>query len=268
MVLASVSGCTVKSTKLFEGSPESVQAEWQPGDELYIQSPNGEIVVDAGSGDKVDAEVKPFVLLAHDATEEEARDELEKLKLTVGYDTLKSGGTRILIDLDRTGQHKSSLGGDLDVTIPSPFDGALRVDQTNGPTKVRDPGDASYVEVKSENGSCSVNAGSARNIDVSCDNGSLSGSVRQVPDDFSNAKFETGNGDIDLKFPGSGVYNVTAYSQGGGIVDVGNATSSGCSVNESSDSSKTISCGNATSEDPTYEVVAKGSLTHEIKLQF
>lgn len=270
-VMAMIVGCTVKSTKLFEGSPTSESQAWQTGDELHIGSPNGDIVVDTVSGEEVTATVVPFVLLAHDATDEEARDELEKLELQVDWeeiDTDTGSGVRITVDLDRLGTVKSSLGGDLDVEIPSAFDGALRIEHDNGRTEIKDPGDAWYVGVQSDNGSCDVNVGSARRVVVACGNGSLSGSVASVPADFESAEFVTQNGDIELNFPSSGVFSVSAYSEGGGIVDVGNAESAGCTVEASAESSKTISCGGATDQDPVYTVNAEGNLAHDITLQF
>lgn len=267
-MLALIAGCTVKSTKVFEGSPASESQPWLSGDELYIQSPNGAVVVDTVSADDVSATVTPFVLLAHDATDEEARDELEKLELLVGWEEPKDGLTRITVNIERVGKVNSSLGGDLDVDIPRKFDGNLRIEHDNGQTEIRNPGSAKYVGVKSDNGSCDINAGGAAEIVVNCRNGHLDASVSSVPEDFSSASFSTGNGDIQVSFPGSGVFNVTGYSEGGGTVDTGNAQSAGCSVQVASESSKTVSCGGATETDPTYRVEASGQLAHDISLSF
>lgn len=265
-----LAGCTVKSTKLFEGSRAKESVNWRSGDELYIESANGSVVVDVGSDDEVSAEVTPFVLLDHDATDEEARDELEKLELTVSAqdESTAPSGTRIVVNLERIGTVKSSLGGDLDVEIPAEFDGALRVEQENGSTEIRDTGNASIIRVRNDNGSCEVNLGSPSDVEVSCDNGQLEGRVAGIPDDFEGGTFLTGNGDIELVLPTDGAYRVVAESKGGGIVDQGNAQSAGCAVQEESDSSKTISCGGATADSPSYRVVADGGMAHEITLAF
>ncbi len=265
-----LAGCTVKSTKLFEGSRAEESVEWRSGDELYIESANGDVVVDVGSADKVSAEVTPFVLLDHDATDEEARDELEKLDFSVSARDEPSApsGTRIVVDLDRNGKVKSSLGGDLDVEIPPTFDGALRVEQENGSTEIRNSGNASIIRVRNDNGSCDINLDSPSDVEVGCDNGQLEGRVVGIPDDFDGGVFLTGNGDIELVLPADGTYRVVAESKGGGIVAQGNAESAGCTVEEESESSKTISCGGATSGSPAYRVVADEGLAHDITLAF
>ncbi len=266
-VLAFAAACTVKSTKLFEGSPATETGEWRTGDELWIQSPNGSIVVDTADEERISATVNPFVLLAHDATDEEARDELEKLNLSVGWEELADGGTRISVDLDREGKVSSSLGGDLAVTIPEAFDGALRISHENGPTEIKDPGDAVYVEVASENGSCDLNLGAPRGVDVECGNGSLEATVSGVPDSFGGGRIRTGNGDIEIAFPSNGTYQVIAESKGGGTVDVGNAASVDC-IAHVDGAVTAVRCNGATSESPAYSVTTLGSLAHEITLRF
>jgi hypothetical protein len=269
LLLLSV-GCTAKSTKRVTGSTTPKTGPWVPGDSVVIDSINGGIEVNRGSGDSVAADFTPFVLIGYDATDEEEKEELEKLKptLTVLAD---EDPPVILVKTVRQGQVLSSLGADIDVRLPAEFDGRLEILQNNGPLEVNSVAQASDLVVESDNGSCEVHAGGARMIDVFCDSGGLTGSIGEIPEDFVSASLRTGRGNIQLDFP-SGRFVVQAYSRSGGIVDVGNAADAGCSVDAASDSSKTITCGDANAEDPLYVVTADddegAQLTHDIELSF
>jgi hypothetical protein len=267
--LLSIAGCTAKSTKHVTGSTTHKTENWVPGDSVVIDSINGSVAVRRGSGDTVVADFTPFVLIGYDASDEEEKEELEKLKPTL--DVLEDEDPpTILIKTVREGQVLSSLGADIEVKLPAAFDGRLEVRQDNGPTEVNSVADAAEVFVRSDNGSCKIHTGTARMIDVFCDSGGLVGSIGEVPEDFVSARLRTGRGSIRLDFP-SGRFVVQAYSKSGGIVDVGNAEEAGCTVDAASDSSKTILCGDASDGDPLYEVIADddgAQLTHDIELSF
>lgn len=268
--LLCLAGCTAKSTKRVVGSTSHLTEGWQTGDALVIDSINGRVQVSRGSGDAVVADFTPFVLIGYDATDEEEKQELEKLKPSL----IRQDGERptLIARTVRDGQVLSSLGADIDLSLPEAFDGSLEIRQNNGPIEVSSVGRASELIVNSENGSCEVSTGSASVVDVYCDSGSLYGSIGDIPADFASASLRTGRGNIQLVFPPGGVFVVQALSRSGGLVDVGTAEAAGCTVEAASDSSKTISCNGGTSEDPLYEVIADdddgAQLMHDIELEF
>ena len=268
--LLSSAGCTAKSTKRVTGSTSHQSQNWVSGDRVVIDSVNGSVEVSRGSGDTVAAAFTPFVLIGYDATDEEEKEELEKLKPSVDLLEDEDPPT-IQVKTVREGQVLLSLGADIDVQLPPAFDGILEIEQKNGPLEVNSVANAAELVVRSDNGSCEVHAGAARKIDVFCDSGGLAGSIGEIPEDFDSASLRTGRGNIKLDFP-SGRFIVQAYSKSGGIVDVGNAEEAGCTVDAAADSSKTILCGDAVDGDPLYVVTADdddgAQLTHDIELSF
>lgn len=261
--------CTVKATKLATGKGYSQETEWRSGDALVIRGINGTIDVRESSGDQVLAQFSPFVLIADDATAREVRHELDKLRGTIEVDE----STRtITVETQREGQVLSSLGADVIVSIPEQFDGPLSIHQENGPVEVKGTGHASRFALVNENGSCDLNVGLATVIHVKCGFGDLTGAVPEVPESLETATFETGRGDIELRFPDDEVFSVRALSATGGLVDVTHAEQAGCSVLVASESSKTVVCNGATQNDPVYDVAAdrapEAAFTHDVVLLF
>jgi hypothetical protein len=267
--LLCAAGCSAKAAKLAIGRGFSDDCQWRSGDALTIRGINGRIDVREASGAEVTAEFRPFVLIADDATPSEERRELEKLHGTVELD---ESSRTINVETVREGQVLSSLGADITVFIPSEFDGPLSVQQKNGPVVISSAAHASRLGLVSDSGSCNVNVGAAGAFDIHCGFGDLTGMVPVIPQELETATFETGRGEVELRFPAHDVFSVRAISNTGGLVDIINAAEAGCDVLVASDSSKTAVCNGATQDDPVYNVTAdtasEAVLAHDVVLSF
>jgi hypothetical protein len=253
-------GVCLKSLKRFEGAPETGTADYA-GDDIIIDSSNGDVYVVEGQEGLVTARFDPFVLRAYDVTEDEAEEDFELLDLAVTTD-----GGDVHVDVTRLDGAPTSLGADITVAIPPEFAGNLHVDQGNGQTEVRYVAAASGVIVDSDNGDCDVTTGVASEITIQCDNGDLSASISDVTAQ-TGAGFSTGNGSIALSLPAGEVFSVQAAALAGGTVSVENMPSE-CTLAVASESAKTLSCNGATTEDPVYQVQADGTSLADVVLSF
>jgi hypothetical protein len=253
-------GVCLKSLKRFEGASQNGMVDYA-GDDIIIDSPNGDVRVVQGEVGVVSASFDPFVLRAYDITEEEAEADFELLDLAITTD-----GGDVHVDVTRLDGAPSSLGADVTVFIPPEFTGNLRVAQDNGQTEVEYVADASGVIVESDNGSCDVATGAASEISVHCDNGDLSAAIGDVTEQRGDG-FSTGNGSITLSLPGNAVFSVQAAALAGGTVSVENMPAA-CTLAEGSESAKTLSCNGATTDDPVYQVEADGTSLADVVLSF
>jgi DUF4097 and DUF4098 domain-containing protein YvlB len=256
----SAEGFCLKSLKRFERASETATVDYA-GDDIVIKSSNGNVYVVEGEAGVVSAEFEPFVLRAHDITEEEAEQDFELLDLAIA-----SEGGDVHVDVTREDGAPLSLGADITVAIPPEFAGNLQVEQNNGPTDVRYVAAANGVIVKSENGSCDVVTGAASKISIRCDNGLLSASISDVTGQ-SGTGFSTGNGSIALSLPARAVFSVQAAALAGGTVSVENMPAE-CTLAVASESAKTLSCNGATTADPVYQVRADGTSGADVVLSF
>jgi hypothetical protein len=253
-------GVCVKSLKRFEGAPQTGTADYA-GDDVIIDSSNGNVYVVEGEEGLVTVRFEPFVLRAYDITEEEAAEDFELLDLAVTTD-----GGDVHVDVTRLDGAPTSLGVDITVAIPPELTGNLRVTQNNGQTDIRYVAAASGVIVQSEVGSCDVVAGAASEISIHCDVGDLSASISDVTAQTGTG-FSTGNGSIALSLPAGEVFSVMAAALAGGTVSVENMPAE-CTLAVGSESAKTLSCNGATTDDPIYEVQADGTSLADVVLSF
>lgn len=256
--LLAATGCTIKSDDKFVGTPDTYTARYRSGGSVSVSSVNGPVTVGHGSDGVVTATYTPFVLLAYDTSEEDARTELEKLLKDFQADTPAPGS--VTIGDSRASGASTMLGATIDVALPPEFDGPLSVYVKNGSLNTSFVGAASAVDFRSDNGSIEVTVGaSARTVNVNTKNGSLSAELSGVPADSKGGSFVTGNGDITLHLPGRAKFSIQAQAMKGGVVNLGNATEAGCVVVEGGNASaQTVSCGGATATDPLYQATAAG----------
>jgi hypothetical protein len=253
-------GVCLKSLKRFEGATETATVD-HAGDDIIIDSSNGNVYVVEGEAGLVSAEFEPFVLRAYDITQEEAEQDFELLDLAVTTD-----GGDVHVDVRREDGAPTSLGADITVAIPPEFSGNLRVEQNNGPTEVRYVAAANGVIVNSEVGGCDIATGAASEISIRCDVGDLSASISDVTEQTGTG-FSTGNGSIALSLPAHAVFSVQAAALAGGTVSVENLPAE-CTLAVASESAKTLSCNGATTEDPIYQVKADGTSLADVVLSF
>jgi hypothetical protein len=251
-------GVCLKSLKKFRAAnPIVKEAVWAPGGAITIEGINGDIDVVQGSGTNVVATFEPWVYRAYDTPPEEARQDLEALEGIVEGNV--NGVTGAVFVQSRRNGGVSTLGADITIAIPPTFDGALSVKQRNGSTNIGFAGSATALSLSSDNGGCDVAAsGTAATLDVDCENGDVAVNVPGVPAGTGARSVRARFGDVGLSFAGTPAgtkFNVQAFAQDG-VVDTGNASSAGCTVNEAAPGSKTVSCNAATTADPVYAVNA------------
>ena len=238
-----------------DSSPDLRTTTWASGGNVTVTGPNGDISVVQGVEGEVSASFTAFVMRAYDTPEDEIRANLESISKTANTDSTGN----VTVVASRASGSPSTLGADIAVALPPSFDGVLTVNQNNGSTNMGFVGGALGVVLRSDNGSCQVNAGAAANIDLYCDNGGLTARVTDIATNFESGKFVTGNGSIELTFPAGGVFSIAARAMDGGVVDTTSAEAAGCLVQVASEASKTVSCNGATVADPEYSAQAQGT---------
>ncbi len=267
LALSWATGCTVKSDNKFVGTPDTYNAVWTSGGSVSVSNVNGDVNVTQGSDPtQVTATFTPFVLLAYDTADADAKAALEKLVKNFQADTPAPGS--VTVSDSRADGASTTLGATIDVGLPAAFDGPLKLHVSNGQLNVSFAGNASSVDFTSDNGSINVVTGAAAmSVNVNTANGQLAATMSGVPAGSQGGNFITGNGDITLQLPGSATFTIQAQAMSGGTVDVGNAAAAGCTVVEGgSASAQTVSCGGATAADPVYHATASG--LGDISLQF
>lgn len=262
------------STKTWHGDTEQFTGEYASGKNVLIDSGNGSVIVRVTNRNDVLATFKPFVARAHDICDGEEvtsgdrcaaiDDDLADQELIFDEDD-----GHYLIQSQR---HNSvnSLGADIEVELPSSFNGRLTVAQNNGETDVENIGDAAAVLVESQNGSCDIDTGSAPHIDINCKNGSTSVAIGAItPGDDVRQVFKSSGelGDLAISFPSTDEpFSVSARSVGNDVV-IDPANPSGCDVTGSDARSVTVVCNDATTEDPVYTIRSDEDLS-DISLFF
>lgn len=157
------------AVKYKHASPATASLAYAPGDSLTISGVNGEIDVVVGSGSTVEVSVARFTF-RKEGEQEAAVREMEN-DLTVSATGEGSGALNV--DVSKAGGSSSGLGGDLTVTLPAAFNGALSVNQNNGGTDVTVSG-ATTLNINSGNGGIDLNmSGQTTATTVHADNGSL-----------------------------------------------------------------------------------------------
>jgi len=225
------------------------------------------LVVHVTNRDDVLATFKPFVARAHDICDGEPAtsddrcaaidDDLADQELI-----FEEEDGHYLIQVQR---HDSvnSLGADIEVELPSSFNGRLTVDQNNGSTAI-EAGDAAAVIVGSNNGPCDINTGSAPSMDIRCENGSTAVTIGAItPGDGVRQIYKTEKdlGDLAVGFPDTDdPFSVSASAIDEDVV-IHPAEPGGCDITGSDPRAVTVVCNDATTEDPVYTVRSDDSLS-------
>jgi hypothetical protein len=253
------------SLKKFVGTTQMLDQPWSLGGPVTIESRNGDVLIRVGDSGMVRATFSPFVYRGYCTDEQSVIADLAFLVATV--DAADSGGVAVRTEL--LSGAPSTLGAQIDVFLPPDFNGPLQIMQANGATDVQFAGAATSFGLSSANGDCLAHTGSsATSVDVSCDSGALIAALGGVPAGSLGGRFVTGNGGVNLTLPTGQRFNVQAQALAGGIVDTGNVSTSGCTVQVASEASKTISCNGATSADPVYTAIADGTNLANVTLAF
>lgn len=262
------------STKKWWGDTKEFDGAYESGKNVFVKNGNGPISVRITARDDVFATFKPFVARAHDICDGEEPtpgdrcaaidDDLADQELIF---EVEDGN--YLIQAQREGS-VNSLGAEIEVELPSSFNGRLTVAQNNGDTEIWDMGNAAAVIVESENGDCAIETGSAPTIDIRCENGFtdvLIGAITPGGDVRQIYKTDEDLGDMVVTFPSTDEpFSVSARSVGPDVV-IKPASPSGCDVLGEDPRSVTVACNDATPDDPIYTVRADESLV-DITLGF
>jgi hypothetical protein len=253
-------GVCLDSLKRFEAKPITQGADYTTDIDLVVENPNGSLRVVRGTrSDRLEVTFEPFVLRAHDVSDEEAEEDLDELEVSLGQ-----SGRGLFVDVRRPSGSPGTLGADIRIALPTSFASVLDIDQGNGSTEIEFVGDSPSLILTSDNGDCDLVTGAAEHISVHCDNGDLRARVQGLAPQTGSG-FSTGNGSIQLAVPRDGQFNVQAQALGGGSVV--SRIADRCLV-LGSDAAKTASCNGATVLDPIYSAVADGTGLADVVLTF
>ena len=256
-------------TKRWWGEPQENTGAYESGKNVVVANGNGEINVTVTSGTDINVVFEPFVTNAYDTCNDqpdtgngrctEIDDNLSKQEL-IFEDT----DGNYLIQAQRNGG-RASLGANITVELPSSFDGRLTVDQNNGSTDVALSGELAALILQSNNGPCDINTGSAREIDIRCENGSTDVVIGGIPagDELRQIYKDDGDlGDLTVAFPSTDVaFSVSAQSvESDVILSPADVSSVGCEKLGDDPRSITVACNGGTQDDPVYHLTNGESL--------
>lgn len=250
------------STKRWWGDTEQFRGDYESGKNVVISSGNGSVSVKITSRDDVLATFKPFVARAHDICDNEeptSGDRCAPIDDDLADQELifEEEDGHYLVQSKRD-KSVNSLGAEIEVELPSSFNGRLTVAQNNGSTDIDNMGNAAAVIVESQNGSCEIHTGRAPHIDINCKNGSTEvtiGAITRGGSDVRQIFKSSGElGDLAVAFPSTDEpFSVSARSVGSDVL-IDPASPRGCEVTGSDPRSVTILCNDATSDDPRYVI--------------
>lgn len=197
----------LEPAKRFNGSPEVGAEAWNSGQAVVVFNDNGKtkIVADS-SASEVSVVGRPF---AFDAEEEDAKKTIEeKLNLKVATE---NGEIVVAATMEGSG----SYGYELEVHLPSSFDGVLDVQQGNGDVELASMGHATATRVNSSNGDIKVkNVTLAGRIELTTKLGDIEASI--LPTGSDKSLVRTDMGDVTLGIPASAAnLTIHAYSEDG-----------------------------------------------------
>lgn len=270
-------GVCVASLKTWRGDTEEFTAteDYESGKNVLIDSGNGSVVVKVSNRDDVHATFKPFVARAHTLCDGEpvtSGDRCQAIDDDLAEQELifEEEDGHYLIQSQR---HDSvaSLGAEIEVELPSSFNGRLTIAQNNGETDVDEGlGEVAAVIVESQNGSCDIRTGTASLIDINCKNGETDVWIEGIApgDGLRQIYKDSGQlGDLAVQFPSTDdAFSVSAVSIDEDVA-IEPASPSGCDVTGEDARSITVLCNGATNEDPLYTVTSNEDLA-EVLLAF
>ncbi len=196
-----------ESTIEYTGNDASSSAPYEDGQGVSISGVNGSIAVHVG-GTNVKATFSPFTRNTDDPDgEENAKNELAKLLVLE-----VAAGDPVQIRVARKDGSTSFLGANIDVTLPTSFNGAFEVIQGNGETSVN-LGSVSptVTKVISDNGGIDV-AGATGRLDIQTDNGDVTVSVSSWADAGQDGTILSGLGDVSVSVPGDANGSISLFA--------------------------------------------------------
>lgn len=242
--------CSV--SKFTTDNPRTGSQAITAGKNLTIASVNGNVRVVHGTTGNVDVTFSPFVYRAFNTATSEIQKNWDQLVTTVTTDA--SGN--VTVQTSRKDGAPSTLGADIEVSIPDAFSGALTVNQNNGSTGVTYAGAATALSVTSGNGGIDAVTGSAaQSIALKTKVGDVSVKVDALPAGATGGAISSDFGDIALDLPGSATFSAQATADGAGTVDFGSPPSV-CTVQTAATNSKTLTCNGATTANAVLTVTA------------
>jgi hypothetical protein len=233
------SGCyvSVEPATRFEGTPETFSEPYGSGTPLHVVSNNGNVKVVAGSAsDTAKVTFHPFVM-DKDSNEAGARDQMEKDLIL--YHGMENG--ELVFRVTRQDGASSTLGADIDVALPSGFDGNFIVNQNNGDIDADlRGGTPTATRVDSTNGSVKI-SGAAGPLSIKAGTGTASISVAAWS--TSNGTVALGNGDLDFSAPANANGSIQAFAKNGVVNDAGVSSSWTSQANSAGSKSYTMGDG-------------------------
>jgi len=199
---------TLKPAKRFNGTPENASHAWTSGQSIVVYNDNGEtkIIADS-SASEVKVVGKPF---AFDGEEEDAKKTIEE-KLT-----LKVAEENGEIVVAATMAGSGSYGYDLEVHIPSSFDGALDVQQGNGDVEIVSVGNSAATRVNSDNGDITATKVTLTNrIELTTGLGDIIANI--LPTGTEKSLVHTDMGDLSIGIPEGANLTIQASAENGTV---------------------------------------------------
>jgi hypothetical protein len=272
-LLLSNTACEVEvaaeTTEKYLGPSSTQDIEWTSGQDLAVDSRNGNVNLEIGESGSVIVLFEPFTFRGQDEEAEALAEMDTSLVKSVGLN--ESGD--VFVYTQKDGPGSSSLGADMTIRIPPEFDAGIFIEQDgSGDVHIDGVGEAIEIGVLAQGVSdCFIHGAPtvvntrawcgavlvdnvSGHIDVQADflNGNASVHMASVEPAGGDNIIYTEDGDIVLTLPADEGYNVQAWVvEGGGVVNTGNIPSD-CEEVVAAEGSKTVSCG----EGPTFDLQA------------
>ncbi len=196
----------LQPAKRYNGTPETDSESWTSGQPIVVFNDNGKTTIYSdSSASEVSVVGKPF---AFDAEAEDAKKTMEeKLNLKVATEN-----GEIVVAATMAGS--GSYGYDLEVRIPSDFDGALDVQQGNGDVELKGVGHSVATRVNSDNGDITATTVTLTNrIELTTRLGDIDANI--LPTGTNKSLIRTDFGDVSIGIPEGANLTIHAYAENG-----------------------------------------------------
>jgi DUF4097 and DUF4098 domain-containing protein YvlB len=206
---ASLSACDVMVNTMHGGQAHAERVWTRSytldagGAAVEIVNANGTIKIEAVDGSALDVRA---VLTARGATEEDAKQVLDKVDMTE-----EAGGAKVRLQA-KYPRELGRRGIEVSYTIRAPRSARLVLQNTNGRVQI----DGAFASIKAETTNGGVyGEGLANNVVASTTNGEIKLAMASLGGD--GVSLETTNGSIDLKLPAGAKATLSARCVNGGI---------------------------------------------------
>lgn len=186
---------------------ETQSAPWTTGKAIRIVSANGQVHVTQGSSSEVQATFRAFTVNDEDKEDAARREMTENLDVTV-----TDAGTEIVVKVATTSDANGSTGADIDVRLPSGFDGDFVVLQDNGSVDVDLGGSTPTATRVINDGAGSLSVSGARGTLEITASGGVDLSVAEWP--MVDGSVFTDNGKIEITVPSDANGAISLFADG------------------------------------------------------